>query len=566
MGKNNIVEQDIFRESLERVFKEVSTSLERTLGPYGSTTILSNYGQIHVTKDGWQVIKQISYDDRLDNDIMMMIFRIASDVVAKVGDGSTSSIIVANSTVEEFSKNKNLLGMRPRDFVAELEKVTEIICDHIYNSASQIDKDSFDDIYRLAYISTNGDETISNMIKDIYKETNNPTIEYLESKTNDTNYTITDGYSFKSGGLLDRIYMNTDNGECIIDKPFILMFNHRADKKTAAPIISAVLSNYTLKHNRQLVVMATDYDRPMLEYIRQAAVLERKTNAPNSTVYCRVSLYNDATSKSYNDMAMMVGVTPVYDNTYDVINFSEYTDPETEEVIPATNLAEFIEPYIGECGSIVIRDNSITVKGFYHRDERLYQAALIDATNEYDKVQANFINNGIVDFKINDAKNRLAKLKGRIGTINVGGNTKLAKMANLDLVEDAIKACESAYVHGYNIAGNLAVPKIIDKLLSQNELSDSAKKIVHILSSAYLSSFDKIIKNKDPEITDVELSDIHSKVINESEYSIGYDVVTDMLSADIINSCMTDIQILRASISFVSLLLSSNQYISVDIK
>ena len=45
-----------------------------------------------------------------------------------------------------------------------------------------------------------------------------------------------------------------------------------------------------------------------------------------------------------------------------------------------------------------------------------------------------------------------------------------------------------------------------------------------------------------------------------------YDLVTEVYSNDIINSCRTDIEILRSAIAIIGVIISSNQYLAADIK
>lgn len=50
-----------------------------------------------------------------------------------------------------------------------------------------------------------------------------------------------------------------------------------------------------------------------------------------------------------------------------------------------------------------------------------------------------------------------------MGVINVGGFTELEKSANYDLVEDAVKACESAYLYGYVPGQSISIRTAIKK-------------------------------------------------------------------------------------------------------
>ena len=122
VSKWNVVDDNTFKNRICTVFKQVSDALSKTLGPYGSTTIIEKFGEMYITKDGWQVLKAIRFDSPIDNNIMMMLVRIATQVVLKVGDGSTSSIVAANNLLDKLNNSNILSTMRPKEFIDLLDE------------------------------------------------------------------------------------------------------------------------------------------------------------------------------------------------------------------------------------------------------------------------------------------------------------------------------------------------------------------------------------------------------------------------------------------------------------
>ena len=81
-----------------------------------------------------------------------------------------------------------------------------------------------------------------------------------------------------------------------------------------------------------------------------------------------------------------------------------------------------------------------------------------------------------------------------------------------------------------------------------------------LLRAAFCEVFTKVLGRKyttEPEAF------LHGIVDEAIEKELCYDLITDTYSADVINPCHTDVEILRAATSIVALLLSSNQYISI---
>lgn len=86
-----------------------------------------------------------------------------------------------------------------------------------------------------------------------------------------------------------------------------------------------------------------------------------------------------------------------------------------------------------------------------------------EAISKYnDVIEASEKSAHITDALIN-AKQRLSKMRCKMGVINVGGFTELEKSANYDLVEDAVKACESAYLYGYVPGQSISIRTAIKK-------------------------------------------------------------------------------------------------------
>ena len=549
VSKWNVVDDNTFKNRICTVFKQVSDALSKTLGPYGSTTIIEKFGEMYITKDGWQVLKAIRFDSPIDNNIMMMLVRIATQVVLKVGDGSTSSIVAANNLLDKLNNDDVLSTMRPKEFIDILDECVDIISKEIYKNANKVDTESFDEIYKLAYISTNGDEEISNIIRDIYKQTKNPSIDYVKSKDETTRYEIVNGYKADIG-YLDSIFSTQDDGNAVIDNPFVVVFNYKIDTGNSLKFIGKCVE-YSVRRNRRLVVVAPAYDKYLVDYIRQQVIADIRSNGYSHTIYTRASLVSNLSHDLYNDFIVMCGANALNEEYLDNLDFSTIDD-------------NLINDYIGEVERFTVNDKTTLVEGFVRRNENMYDKVINDAYAKYMKLEQESTERSIIDTTLNGLKQRLAKLKGSMGIIHVGGYTTIEKGANYDLVEDAVRACESAYNHGYNIGGSLIIPCMINKILKEMRDDDpnynNKSRILRLIQDSFIEVFERVMMNKSEDIEYDEL--IETCIKNNT----CYDLVREEYSNEIINSCITDIEILKAAVSIISLLISSNQYISIQTK
>lgn len=579
----NVIDEYSFKKKLRNIFNMVSSALANTLGPFGSTTIIEQYGEIHITKDGWQILKGLRFGDQIDNNFLDLLVRISAQVVIRVGDGSTSAIQAADCMLREFDKYKNcnnemvvkdldtFNSLRPKDFMDILAKCVDEIVYRIRQSATPINKETFEEIYKLAYIATNGDKTISEMIQNIYKETGNPAIEYTKSKTEKTYFEITQGYKGKIT-YLDAIFANNESGDCDLKRPYFLMFDHRIDRENSLKIIS-LASQHASQAGSRLVVIAPNYDQLLMNHIKKEISYEFNQRGTSTVVYCHASLINNLSHELYSDFAMMAGATVITENhVEEFVGLRPYVNPYDQDgpnINDDDNLkyiadeVNLVESWLGLTDECTVGAKTTFISGFINRNQHMYDISVLDATTKYSDLEEEYRTKSIVDIKLNDVKNRLMKLKGAMGIIYVGGASTLEQKANYDLVEDAIKACESSYTHGVNSGGNLVIPYVIKDILENSVITDQERLMFNIISDAFANVFKRVMYNKYTS-DDINMDEIVSNCIGEE--LVCYDLITDTYSKDIINSCITDIEILKASVSIVSLLVSSNQYISISTK
>lgn len=566
MLKWNVVDNEIFKDSVRKVFRQVADSLECTLGPYGSSTVIDYMGQLHVTKDGWSVLKRIYFDDRMHNNILNLLTNISAQVVLKVGDGSTSSIIAANNLLTELESDDTINKLRSKDLIDTLNKMVKEITNRIMEKSKKIHKGEdadYEEIYKLAKISTNGDEEIARIIQDIYVKTQNPSIGYSESKTNKTHYEVIDGYKANGITYLDTIFANDDDNNCNIDNPVILMFDHKIGLDHLKKIFEVVGQ---VQGKSRVVVIAPYYENVLLDVIRKQINAEYKATGTSNIVFCRTSMANNIFQEQFNDFCVMTGGTIIRETDAD-----EWID----------NNPEFnIKDHIGTVDSISIGTHHTLIKGFSNRNEILYQRVLKDAMSKYNEIKEKHVNMNIVNSELYELGQRISKLRGKVGFIHVGGNSSLEKSANKDLVEDAVKACESAYNFGYNIGGNLIIPIVIEEILdsktAEQQLSEIEIDLYEKISNAFKNVFYSVLAKRG-EIMHSQFMSFNAgslgingvtinEIINECiEKETCYDLIKEDYSEDIINSCFTDIEILKACISIITLILSSNQYITAFI-
>lgn len=557
----NVIPRDEFRDLVRGVFNNAAYILQNTLGPFGATTFIEEYGTNHVTKDGWQLLKYISPENPTDRSILKLLKSIAHQVVVKVGDGSTTSIVASAELLRVIEQSGLLENISPRDLLTKINETVDEITKEIKKNATEINKDgNLEEIRHLAYISTNGDNNIAEMIQKIYQETGNPAISFATSKTNQTKLEILNGYKIDFMTYIDRMFINTDDGVSVQNNPMILTFNHRIDEEYYNKII-APLTNIATANRRKLVVIAPAYTNKLMEKLSVILYSQYNTTKTTESIFLRVSLINNNSYDLYNDFAALCGSM--------VIN-----DTLVKETLELENSEEIIEKamsWIGSVEKMEVAEKYTFISGFTNKDDEMLDLLTKDAINKYETILSNTLEFETLTVDLIQAKDRVSKLKCKMGYIHVGGNSEIAKKANYDLVEDAVKACESAYKYGYNNGQNLAIIKAsLDILKEMGEIDENNKDemIKRVICNSIVDAFTgvilRIFANKYSKITQDDIKEIISKIKKCIDDNTAYDLYEEKYSTDIINSCMTDIEILKSVSSMVALLLSSNQMVSIS--
>ena len=84
----NVIPEEEFRDYIRGVFDKVASVLAKSLGPYGATTFIEEYGSNYITKDGWQLLKRLNCENPVDTAILKLLKSVSAQVVIKVGESN----------------------------------------------------------------------------------------------------------------------------------------------------------------------------------------------------------------------------------------------------------------------------------------------------------------------------------------------------------------------------------------------------------------------------------------------------------------------------------------------
>ena len=116
MAKQILFNQEA-REALKRGVDKVANAVKVTIGPRGRNVVLDkSFGAPMITNDGVTIAKDITLKDKFENMGAEVVKEVASKTNDLVGDGTTTSVILAQALISEgmrlTTSGINSMGIR----------------------------------------------------------------------------------------------------------------------------------------------------------------------------------------------------------------------------------------------------------------------------------------------------------------------------------------------------------------------------------------------------------------------------------------------------------------------
>ena len=542
----NVVSKEEYEKRIQRVFQTVCDTLARSFGPGGAGTFISIFPAYYNTKDGFTIMKNLAWDRKLDQIISDMILNICNRLNFTVGDGTTTAVVATKSMYDAYQdvedKFKNEFDILPRDILKICDKYKKLILEELDKRSVKIQSDDpevlYKNIYDVVNISSNGNQEITDMISNLYKELMYPAISVVKSKDGLMHSTVTKGYNIDVT-LTDKVYINNDdNSMDLTSGANVIIFDHKVMKDTYDRILKP-LSMDSKARGKHLICIAPFYDETALDgVIRNDLMAEYKKNQDINLV---LTVCKKPTGKHrvlMDDLAMLLntmmisvedernmmkaldsgaGIYEIFDldnrgipgisvcrmipeanrteggATLELITYNEETDTST---IFMNELKDqlFRIGYASEI-NISLKEGA-TFKGFYY-DEKLYQKYKSTADAELEEIRKKCETNGAFSLDLLNAQKRVHALGLKTGVIEVGASSELNQGYLKDTVDDAVKAAESAYTHGVVLGCNVTLSSIISELL-EKEVYETAeeKEILEMFLRGFRYVYYKVLENR----------------------------------------------------------------------
>ena len=414
------------RQAILQGVEQLSSAVKVTLGPKGRNVVLDRkWGGPRITKDGVTVAKEVDLEDRFENMGAQMVREVASKTSDVAGDGTTTATVLAESIYREGLKSVTA-GANPMYVKRGIEKAAEVTVGELEKMSRKVKDRS--DVFSVAKISANNDETIGNLIADAMdKVGRDGTITIEEAKSIETTLEVVEGMQFDRGYISPYFVTDPQTMETVFEDPYILIFEDKlSNMKDLVPLLEKVAQS-----GKPLVVIAENVEGEAL-----ATLVVNKLRGVLPAVAVKAPGYGDRRKAMLEDVAVLTAGTFIAKDLGLKLEGLQLSD-------------------LGRASKVIItKDDTTIVEGVGKKSDIQGRIAQIkkqieDTTSDYDREKL---------------EERLAKLAGGVAVLKIGAATELEMKEKKARVDDALHATRAAAEEGIVPGGGVALLRAIPAL------------------------------------------------------------------------------------------------------
>ena len=515
MAKQLAFEEEA-RGALRRGVEKLARAVKTTLGPRGRNAVLDKgWGSPKVTRDGATVAEEIDLADRLENLAARLLREAASKTSDDAGDGTTTSIVLAEAIYLEGLKMV-AAGHAAVDLVRGIHKGVAAVLARLEKLSRPL---ADAEIARIAALAANQDEEIGKTIADAIRRVGKDgVITIEEGKGLETTVDVVEGMQFDRGFLSPYFVTDPEELICELDDPYILIHEDKiSNTRDLVPLLEKVAET-----KRPLLIIAEEVEGDAL-----ATLVVNKLRGILPCAAVKAPAYGDRRKAMLQDIAILTAAKAVFSDLglkLDGIGLSE----------------------LGRARKVIIdQDNTTIVEGAGDAAEisgrcKQLRKELEGTTSDYDREKL---------------QERLAKLAGGVAEISVAAATESEMKEKKARFESAQSATRAAIEEGILPGGGVALVRAA-KALDDLKVKPEERVGVQVVRNALAEPLKQIVRNGGFEGTVVL-----RKIAAEKD-SVGFDVMAekycDLYEAGVIDPAKVTKAALKNAASVATELLMSD--------
>lgn len=302
MSKIIVYENEAKQKILSGIDKlEKATSV--TLGPAGKNVIIDEYGSVHVTKDGITVAKAVDVEDPFENIGVKAVREVAQKSNDKVGDGTTTSTLLA-ATIFRNGLRRTQLGVNASRVKNGIQAAAKDAVDAIKKLVRPVS--GKEDVLKVCTVAANGDSNIGGLISSLMDRLGKDGVVKVENgNTTEMTSEIVEGLMIDNGYVSPYMITSQDTMEADLDNPYVLVANQKMSNiKDMLPMLQSVTQT-----SAPFVLIADDFAEDIV-----ATLVMNKLRGFN-VVAIKSPSYGDNRKAILEDIAVSIGGRIVSDES-----------------------------------------------------------------------------------------------------------------------------------------------------------------------------------------------------------------------------------------------------------
>ena len=419
MPHTQILFRDDARARLLAGASILADAVRVTLGPKSKSVLIEKkFGAPLVCNDGVTIVKEIRLEDHDENLGAQMLREAAVRTSDEVGDGTTTSTLLAHALYSEGLRNV-VAGSSAIDLKRGIDRGVAIVVEALKKIARPVV--SRTEREQIATISAHNDHVIGKLVADALDRVGQEGVVSVEdAKGTETSVDVVEGLQFDRGFLSAYFATNPEKMEVVLDSPRILLHDRKISKlDDLLPLLQELA-----KQSIPLLVVAEDVDGEAL-----ATLVVNRLRGVLPAAAVKAPGFGDRRKEMLQDIAILTGGKVI-----------------SEEI--GLKLSETAIGDLGRASRVVIDKETTTIVGGMGE-----KTAIEGRCNELRKQIADTKS----DYDREKLEERLAKLSGGVAVIRVGAHSEAELKSRREAFDDAIHATKAAVAEGIVAGGGVAL-------------------------------------------------------------------------------------------------------------
>ena len=428
-----IAQQNPFR-TIKSVTNRVCDFIATTYGPAGKKIlVVKSAYDVKAVDDGHLGLQDFELENEFEQAIVEYIREVTQKTNGRVGDGTTTSVILARAIVDIvlgasevenplYKDKQPVYEAQARELMLALKEAVAAI------KEQKKDIKTEKELYSIAYNSFNNEEIAKLISSTIFSIGKDGVLAIEDSQTMQTEVEMVQGLEIQKG-FVSPYFINTDKETAVLQNPQILLVNRRLELfNEVVPLLKPIVEK-----SKEIVIMAEGFGSDFLNNM-----IVSKMRGFFSPILIETPGFGEQKIDVLKDIAAATG--------------GQVLDPSV-----GMKLTDPVQ--LGTCKKVIAHKDKTVFMGGQEAKERVSELK-----TQLDRVTAAFEKERLTK--------RIASLTGGIAVIKVGAYTENEQKSIKAKVDDAVNATKIAFQGGI-VPG---AGRMFEKIKTSSEILNQALK------------------------------------------------------------------------------------------